>query len=235
MLSKYNTKKKIIFSNEGVTSVFFSYKDLVVKARRVKQLIPEAKIIFVIRNQFDWFESQYRDHPFDPRDFTIGKSVSFDKWVNIVGWSQSIKLKGALDYFSVVSCYEELFGRENLKVLLFEDLSVDLAFFVKEISDFMGIEESEAQSLLQGAHENRGVTRWYNIYRQLTRNNHFSFLSKGLKFFVPKEGRRTKAKYYLSDQNKNRLDKWYGKGNQKLMKEYGLNLSKYNYPGINRA
>ena len=78
-----STDKINIFSNERFTSVLFTHKDRAEKARRIKCFFPDAKIIIVLRNQLDIIKSQYRDHPFDPRNlYANRKSVSIDEWIN---------------------------------------------------------------------------------------------------------------------------------------------------------
>jgi hypothetical protein len=223
--------KKVVFSNEKLTSVFFSYRDNGVKARRLAKAFPDAKIIFIIRNQHDWLCSQYRDHPFDPRELTIGRPVSFDQWFNIICWNEQIKLKQMLNYYVVIGFYEKLFGESNIGVFLFEDLVNDEEAFSNKLSDFMGIDRSVTHELIAGQHENRGVSGNYNRARCLLRGKLKNLIpdrvvSKILS--MDKDGE--KKEHALSLENINRLNSLYSAGNEKLMHKYDLDLKSYGYP-----
>jgi len=102
-LKKYIDKEKInLFSNERFTSVFFSHDDIVSKADRLKKIFPYAKIIIIIRNQLNLIKSQYRDHPFNSRNLTIGKPVSINEWIKIAYNSESVYFLDSLKYNEII-------------------------------------------------------------------------------------------------------------------------------------
>lgn len=226
-----NVENKIIYSNEKLTSVFFAHKDNGAKAKRLKELFPEAKILFIIRNQLDLFASQYRDHPFNPRDFLIGMPMDFDRWFNVVWNTQEIKFRFMLNYYLVIKYYETLFGRENIGVFLVEDLANNLGYFANKVSDFMEIDKDETIKCLRGKHENRGVSSTYNTYRAIKRKYSKSRLWGLLDKYVEnslKKGR--KGVYKLSSKDILEIEKNYALNNEKLMVDYELNMDKYRYP-----
>ena len=227
--------KCMVLSNEKLTSVFFAHCDNGVKAERLADLFPGAKVILVIRNQYDWLKSQYRDHPFDPRNFAIGKPVSLDDWFKIAFWNKHIKLFQMLNYIDIIDYYAKLFGEANVGIFLFEELSQDVAAFSRKISSFMGINRLETANLLAGKHENKGVSRRYNVYRAckrkylgwFSRNRILSARLEGVLDAYLKSGKA--ADYALSPENLSRVEKYFSPGNRKLAEKYELDLEKYGY------
>lgn len=228
--------KTAVFSHEGLNSVFFANKDFQEKANRLKSYIPDAKILIVVRNQYQWLQSQYRDHPFDPRNFTNGKPMSFDDWFQtIVEHNDTIKLLNNLNYYNVASCYRRLFGKEKVCVLQFETLVDSVESFSKKIALFLEVDEKETCSILCGRHENKGVSNLYNLYRKFKRsylNNsakNNSFLLSVDKIVEGKLKASThKKKYKLSAKNKKKLREIYANDNAELCDLFALEHSYFN-------
>ncbi len=82
-IKNHLSNKVNLLSHERFTSTLFGHSSLEEKAKRLKTIIPDAKIILVIRNQADLIKSQYRDMPFDPRNIRKGKPVSLKKWIDM--------------------------------------------------------------------------------------------------------------------------------------------------------
>ncbi|MEQ8753389.1 MAG: sulfotransferase [Coleofasciculus sp. G1-WW12-02] len=226
-----------LFSYERFTSVLFSHDDIKIKAERLKEIFPNAKIILVIRNQTQLIISQYRDHPFDPRCVRIGKPVSIDKWIKIALDDQFTKYISSLNYYGIVTLYAELFGRENIGVFLFEDLVHCPDYFAEKISEFLGINSATTQSMLKNKHENLSVSGRYNLYRKLARRKFIPHL-ESLRFLPNswtnyvsnflKEGK--KGEYKISPAMQAKLHEHFAPLNDKLQEEYQLDLKSYNYP-----
>lgn len=236
-LKMYIDKRKInLFSNEKFTSVFFSHDDIVSKADRLKGIFPDAKIIIIIRNQLNLIKSQYRDHPFNPRNLTIGKSVSINEWIKISYNTESVYFLDSLKYNEVIDYYEEIFDKKNVKVFLLEDLANDIEFFAKEISGFMDINYDETLNLLLNKRENTSVSKKYNFYRKIRRKIPFQFkLSKVVPEVIKnqilnklKSGK--KEEFQINRYWVKQLEEYYSDSNLELEEKYGLNLKKYNYP-----
>ena len=231
-------KKKLnLFSNERFSSVLFSHPDRAQKAQNIKQIFPNAKILVVIRNQIDIIKSQYRDYPFDPRCLTLGKPVTIEEWIDISISMKNINFFKSIKYSEIINYYIYLFGRNNVKVVLFEDLVNNLEYFSKEISVFLEINYNEVFSLLNGKRENIGVALNLNRYRQFKRR---------ISPFVPKilKGNTiirkiddtlfTKLKYGkkqvidINDEYKNKIYEYYHLDNLKLLK-LGINIRNKGY------
>ena len=82
-------------------------------AQRLKNLFGRTKILFIIRNQKTFLESWYKD------DIKFGFVASFKKWfMQRLLYTQLNWIK----YSSIIKVYNNLFGSENVKVVLFENL-----------------------------------------------------------------------------------------------------------------
>lgn len=105
-------------------------RDLV--AKRIHQILPNAKIMMVLRNQADWLASRYKHY------LIKGESRSFGDF---------IKDKDVLDpafYAPLVELYFGLFGRNNILVLFYEELVKNPPNFLNKISDFFGISKFDS-------------------------------------------------------------------------------------------
>jgi len=232
-----------LFSNERFTSVFFAYPDLHEKANRIKTIFPDARILCVIRNQLDLIVSQYRDHPFDPRNLAKGQPVSIDDWIEIAFSTEDLTFLDTLKYHKVIEIYKYLFGKENIKILSLEELAKSPDSFARQLSEFLGIDADVCLSLLKDKHENRGVSKTYNHYRIWKRRLELSIRHLGpipdiiKKYYFNldhliseriKTGK--KAGYLMSESWIQELSIYYRKSNRILMNEYQLNLEDYGYP-----
>jgi hypothetical protein len=109
-----------------------SIVDPYVVADNFKQAFPNAKIIMIIRNQFDYLLSIYA--------FRVAvkgqESRSLEKFLTEEG---RLGLFDKLEYDKIIGRYAELFGKENVLVLPFELLRKDSETFVRKIIDFLKV------------------------------------------------------------------------------------------------
>ena len=233
----FSTSQCNLFSSEFFTSVFFSNKNLEEKANRLSDVFPDAKIVVIVRNQLDIIKSQYKDHPFDPRNLTSGKPLSLNEFIaHLLDFDHEIKYLDSLRYFEKANIYEQLFSANNICVLCMEDLKHDLRSFSSKVSDFLHIDSKSTEELLTHRHENRGVGSRYNTYRKMVRNYypakvlHF-MLANVFKIDVKKILTNSSSKVEdISLQNINRLTEYFGKSNFKLANKYAIDVVKYQYP-----
>jgi len=226
-----------LFSNERFSSVLFSHPDRAQKAQNIKQIFPNAKILIVIRNQTDIIKSQYRDHPFDPRCLTLGKPVTIEEWIDINISMKNINFLKSIKYSEIIRYYIYLFGKNNVKVVLFEDLASNLEYFCKEISLFLDIDFNKTFSLLKDKKENIGVTLNLNRYRQFKRRVSL-FIPKILKentiikkidnILILRLKYGKKQKIYINNEYKNKIYEYYRSDNLKLI-ELGIDIKNKGY------
>jgi hypothetical protein len=146
-----------------------------------------------------------------------------------------------LDYAETIKMYVEQFGRENVCVLVFEDLLQDEIAFHQQLCDFMGIDSTEALSLVEGHVDN---SRWTNI--QLDRLQSIdSSLKASLRFrFSKRPERKTlldldkrgipmnpgkKASAEISQHFRNEILDRTSQGNEWLDRVFDLGLIRHGY------
>lgn len=109
--------KAVGISSEHL-SFSFSYDSLssVEKANRLFEIFGnDTKIIMIIRNQFDLIKSLYRE------SVRIGFAGDFNSFFELLYKYQDRNFVYDLRYDFVYKTYTKLFGKHNVKVLLFED------------------------------------------------------------------------------------------------------------------
>lgn len=82
-------------------------------AERMKYIFDPKKILFVIRNQKTWLPSFYLD------DIQFGYVADFKAWTMMRKDFQHLNW---VRYAPTIKCYQDIYGKENVKVVLFEDL-----------------------------------------------------------------------------------------------------------------
>lgn len=238
LISNYFNKKNDYFiSSEGLSGMGYgSYNNgalIKVIANRIKNIFPNAKIMIIIRSQKTALESHYKD------DVKYGYLNDYKSWFF---WKRN---NCGLDYFKyskLIEVYQEIFGKNNVKVFLYEKL-FNLDYLNKNFKEF-GIDPSGL--------ENIDLKKKYNesfsaISLKITRviNRFFgSKLTHGVTF-----GKDPKLKVYnfwrykLSnyfnkinfqnsfefDEYENLLKNSFHDDNKRLSKLIEVNLDKYNY------
>ncbi len=200
VLPRMSADKINIFSHEGFLATFFSNADRGDKAKRLCSFFSEPKIMIIIRNQLEMIKSQYADWPFDPRAFTMRRTVDINEWIQIdIRTPESKNFIRSLNYYYVINYYVSLFGEQNVRVFLFEEMVNNLERFANDISDFLGITAAQTRAILSNKHENKAR----NI--QLRSQT-------------------------INSDNINQLYSYFRQINRSLMNIYHLNLADYDYP-----
>lgn len=227
-----------LFSLEGLVGSLFYGRGANnhIIADRLKDL-GFAKIIISIRNQHKLLESIYVQYI---QEGGVAKSGHFfDAQNKIFDW-------GYADYYTLIQYYFDLFGKENVLVLLQEELRANEKESVDKVLSFIGdgFKLGERQ---KHRHANKSLSR---ISVKLLRLiNHFTYnvhkpsqmISKRIstwKFrfvlqnyldpwlFLAISSKKT----FIPDSTKLEIEKYYKVGNRKLMGLLGSDLSKFGYP-----
>lgn len=123
--------KIIGFSREALSQQDYIYGEHAKRnAERLKDVFGNVKIIYVIREQISMLGSIYSQY------IKMGGTRSFDDW-----FLDPIECKGIIErlkYDKNISMYQEIFGKENVLVLLFDELKYDRRNFLKQIYNFIG-------------------------------------------------------------------------------------------------
>ena len=229
-----------VLSHESLTSGRFSNPEVVEKARRVRQVFGQSKVLLMIRFQPSMLVSLYRDHPFDPRTLEYRKRpVTFPEWLEIDLNREWLSLSHTLLFDTMTRVYEALFGSENLLVLPLEMLRHDLQRAAQYLSDFLNIDACKTFELLNREPENTGISVSGNSYR-MTRARIAPLLKWLHPFKTPLKRldsylfsqfkkRGTTASIVIPDKYKEKLAALYSQENARLSKRRGLSLKELGY------
>ncbi len=124
-----NADKPVIVSAEGLHGSI--YHDDLDMADRIHNVFPNSRILICIRSQYSMIPSQYQY-----LHVKSGGSWSYQKYVN------KLIENNKLDYHKMVSKYQSVFGKGNVKILLYEMLKQDQEKFLREFLSFINLTES---------------------------------------------------------------------------------------------
>jgi hypothetical protein len=238
---------KNFVSSCGEKTAIYSNEDIVTSrvptqcAHRLKEFLPDAEIILVIRNQLTAIPSMYANHgaylKMVPRRYWR-RYVSFDDWMD---YCTTFIKYSALDgyfYHRILNIYASLFGKEKVHILLYEDLVNNKEGFINDLCRILRIEAKEASKLLSGKRERRRNTSREFRYHQFRSSffwgrsiSHYlpfgEALSRMWQNFLAKGG---PANGFMPDYWRNKIIELYKEDNLKLSQDYHLSLKDYGYP-----
>lgn len=117
-------------------------------AARIHENYPQAKLIAIVRNPVDRAYSQYRNAI---KAGEISKTTSFDAYQK----SEVSVLEQGL-YAAQLNRYLALFQKEQILVLVYEDIRRDPIAFMQRIYQFLGVDASFVSSMV---HDEINVAR----------------------------------------------------------------------------
>ncbi|WP_239804598.1 sulfotransferase family protein [Croceicoccus hydrothermalis] len=110
-------------------------------ARAIRKRNPDAKIVFLLRNPVERAYSQFMHHVrdgYEPlRDFTDALCVEGDRIARGYWWGYHYRAGGM--YARRIREYLDVFPRENLKFILFDDLVRRPESVLRETLEFLGV------------------------------------------------------------------------------------------------
>lgn len=162
----------------------------------------DIKIIFLIRNPVERLYSEFKMNLVDGSSFpklkdNLGNSTKqlFDKWVAnnfineqgkyIMKKNHSNKFCESGNYYDKIQNYIEIFGRDNVQIIFFEDFVEDPKYECLKIFNFIGIKPDD--SIDYNLHSNDGNRLPKNVFTMKVNQIWFSkiykrFLIKRLPF-----------------------------------------------------
>lgn len=234
---KYLSGKKPIISNEGLVMSGRADRKLIVS--RLKKLFGDAKVIIVIRKQKDLLNSTFYQHM--RKSKLYGCFESINAWLDDpLRYAKHITSEynhpiRRIQFYQVLRTYENIFGKENVLILLYEELKEDKISFITKLSKFCGINVKESIRLLKDAKKvNKNSSRKelfvYNILKKLP----------FLKPLTRKFPEKLKTKFIeilpVRKIDTQFIKKWdekitqiAKKDNRKIKERYDLPLEKYGY------
>ena len=118
-------------------------------AKKIKENFPDAKIIMILRNPIDMMYALHSTQLFtetmeDIEDF--GEAIKAEKWrkeenrKNPGKWHPHMFYTDIGKYSIQVKRYFEQFGKENVKVIILDDMKKDMKGIFKEVLDFLEVD-----------------------------------------------------------------------------------------------
>ncbi|MCB9233630.1 MAG: sulfotransferase [Bacteroidia bacterium] len=177
-------EKTLLISHESLSGhPWHNFMNHEEGAAMLKELFPEAKILITLRRQDDFLESLYL------HSLQVGFAQKVNRFLNFEqGKFGSYRYNGGLnidvhklDYAWMVDVYAELFDRENVLVLPYEEIKKDSKGFLDKIFAFAGLTPFYPPKPKKKV--NRGLSKstsrlalWFNPCFRNSQSNGFGFI-----------------------------------------------------------
>ncbi len=184
--ARENNFKAVGISNEFHSFALGNEVDTADKARRLRQLFGDGtKAIIVIREQFSFLKSLYLELLKGGYGGTYRKYLEYTYLYQVRSWCTDIC------YDNMYNLYVNEFGKENVCMVVFEQLKKDPAAFLTTIANSIGIStDIQEMRAVNTQAESMG---WYE---QLRRYNEKFPREFGTKFFEPFNMNRMRAYFH---------------------------------------
>jgi len=202
-----------------------------VAAKEIRKFIPDAKIIMILRNPIERAYSHYLmnlgDGLTSERDFVKEVLADFNK--SYKGWGISHLYIELGLYYEQVKRYLELFPRQNVKIILYEDFKNYPEKMLKEIFEFLNVDKNYLPSL--GQRYNVSAVPKYPKFNQIVKKVYIrlkNFIPKKIQISLKKKYREIsfkKKKGLLSRKEKQFLLEYFKDDIEKLSKLIDKDLS----------
>lgn len=218
-----SAREASLLSYENFT--LYESTDKLVIADRLHALFPEARVFFTIRRQQDVLPAWYLQKC--QKYLRNGHFVSFDDWWAIKSKRPHRSILDDLRYGDVIAAYAERFGRDNVAVFLYEQLTEDAGAFCHELAAFLGVDAAVFEQLLSAGHANPTIPA-----RLMALGPALSYLPRRIavkisKGMLGRGGSRARVK---SDPSvKETIRSLVVGSNRRLMRDFGLPLERYGY------
>ena len=201
-------------------------------AERIKSAIPTAKIIISLRNPVERAFSHYlMDFNRGSETLPFEKAIEFDLARRERGWGKSAQYTELGLYANQVKSYLDEFGRDQVLIVLFEELVHDTRETMRVIARFLGIDPlAYPESAFAQVHNPFEVSRG-RFARAILRMRHIRVLAKN---WIPRKVRTivrnrllfaARPKPQLSPDTRHLLAHRFEKDLQQLEQLLGRDLS----------
>jgi len=246
--SRANTPN-MIFSNHGFigTTHSFGLNGYLTKlhAERIKQVYPNAKIIITIRRQPEIIVSSYLQYIKGGGTNSTKQYLYHKDFRGINGFSQFAFQH--FEYHHVLDYYQELFGKESVHVIVYEEFADNPRMVLEDLRDKFQFDVNLDDISFQRTNLSYriGTRNLALIVNRFTRkkmiNKYYFFHLPGLhgysrillkklntyKIFGPS----IKPANVLGKSNLDYINQYYTKSNRILTEKFDLKqIEKYNYP-----
>jgi hypothetical protein len=222
--------RTVVLSYENYA--FYESKDKGQVGARLKTLFPGAKILFTLRRQQDLVVSLYLTrlrHHIERKTY-----LPFDEWFRVAAREPHLTALDDLRFQTITSHYVRLFGREQVGILLFEELKAAPESFAHKLAHFLNVNAEAMAALLRGRKENVSISQsyltfWHHFGHMLPRS-----VVKLIALRMPRF-RGAPARIRLSPKQQTVIHELCAEENARLEAEFGLGLDRYGYCMPNRS
>jgi hypothetical protein len=204
----------------------------------------DPKILCTVRNQESIIVSMYTFNYHMYRQLGMGGvNELVQKGVEEQDGT-SARIMRQFRYYETIRHYEHAFGKENVELLTYEQLSEDPDSFLRALSEMLGIDASESLDLMKEAiwknttkstddGSYTAPSKLYDVLGQLKARYVPSLpslrefeLGKRLVDFIRGQGEDIR----LSDESVRRIREYYREDNRKIANTLGVSLERFGYP-----
>jgi hypothetical protein len=167
-------------------------------AERIKRYVPEARLIAVLRNPVERAYSAYLDRireGWEPLGFSEALEAEEERIQD--NWAPGWQYKWIGFYHAHLARYYELFGPEQIRVYLYEDLKEDPVAVTQSIFRFLEVDDSFVPDTSLKHEEVSGIPRSRTLHALIKKPNP---LKTAIKPFLP-EGLRKRIRANLHNRN----------------------------------
>lgn len=136
LLPRPDPTKVAVLSDEDLGST--NHIDRTIKAKRLRETFGNARILVTIRNPVDWVESWYL---FEMRK--IQRFVRFEDWMDRQWRKFDTSIVRTIQYRQLIELYADQFGRDRVKISVYEDLKETPQEFLADIMRVIGVDVDE--------------------------------------------------------------------------------------------
>lgn len=219
-----------VTNQKAIGEVSNSYLYLPNTATTIKQVLPDVKIVMILRNPVERLYSQYLMNlklgKIIERDLL--KEIAADQAKPIKGWGVSHLYLEVGNYYEQVKRYYDNFPAQNIKVILFDDFKKDAAGTMRDLFHFLGVDENFPLDMSQRYNE-AGMPRFGKLNYWLTQIGVYGLVKK---VFSPELKEKIKSIIYTKDNipkitasEKQYLQDYYRNDIQALAKLLNRDLS----------
>ena len=159
-------RKLPVLSTENMIHPWSQTPDVV--AARLKEIVPAARVVMVIREQVSLLRSWYRWHGGYGQYLFLNKLIdepcelplTLPEWMHFQFQAPDRNIIGCLDYDDVVAAYEEQYGAGQVHVLAYEQLIRDPQGFAEQLAPVLEVKPDLVRSAMTGAFENSETKAW---------------------------------------------------------------------------
>lgn len=155
------------------------YMNSFIAAKKIKSYLPDAKLIVVLRNPIDRAYSGYQMQLRQTdEDRSFASNLDLDEIYIRTGF-----------YYDQLKRFFDIFDRNKIKVLLFEDLKQNTLTYIQEIFEFLEVDNTFIPDMSMKFNQG-GIPKNKSLYDFLLYSQTSMTIRKGIKLFIPLQIRR---------------------------------------------